>query len=136
MQLLISFIRWSTALGALLMSSLAKANFYALPSINMPRGVTPISHDIYNLHMTIFWICALIGFLVFSVMIYALIMHRKARGAKAAHFHHSTAIEIIWTLIPFIILVAMAFPATFVLIRMNDTSTADVNIKITGYQWR
>jgi len=103
---------------------------------NMPIGVTPISRDIYDLHMTIFWICVAIGVAVFSVMFYALISHRKSRHAKPADFHESTKIEILWAIIPFIILVIMAIPATKVLMRMEDESHADINIKITGYQWK
>ena len=136
MRLLSLLTRGLTMLSAMLISTLAHANFYSVPSFNMPRGVTPLSHQIYDLHMTIFWICVVIGVLVFSILIYSLIMHRKARGFKAAHFHHHMGVEILWSIIPFIILVAMAVPATRVIIAMNDTATADVNIKITGYQWR
>lgn len=104
--------------------------------LNMPRGVTSISKDIYDLHMTIFWICVAIGVVVFGVMMYALVMHRKSRGVKAAEFHEHPVLEIIWAIVPFIILVAMAIPATRVLIAMNDSSEADVTIKVTGYQWK
>lgn len=103
---------------------------------NMPEGVTAVSHAVYGLHMTIFWVCVAIAVLVFSVMIYSLVMHRKARGSVAASFHESTTVEIIWTIIPFLILVAMAYPATRVLQQMHDTEHADLNVKITGYQWR
>ena len=68
---------------------------------NMPRGVTPLSRDIYDLHMTIFWICVVIGVVVFGVMIYSLVMHRKARGVKPAEFHEHTVLEVIWTIVPF-----------------------------------
>lgn len=103
---------------------------------NMTQGVTGISHDIYHLHMTIFWICVAVGVAVFSVLIYSLIAHRKSTGRTPATFHESTIVEIIWTVVPFIILISMAIPATKVLINMHDTSRADLNIKITGYQWR
>ena len=103
---------------------------------NMPRGVTPLSRDIYDLHMTIFWICVVIGVVVFGVMIYSLVMHRKARGVKPAEFHEHTVLEVIWTIVPFLILVVMAIPATRVLIDMKDTAKADVTIKVTGYQWK
>jgi cytochrome c oxidase subunit 2 len=103
---------------------------------NMPRGVTPISRDIYDLHMTIFWICAVIGALVFGVLIYSLVKHRKSKGYKPAKFHESLKVEIIWAVIPFLILVAMAVPATLVLMKMEDGSEADINIKVTGYQWK
>ena len=106
------------------------------PGINMPIGVTPVSHEIYQLHMTIFWICVTIGIGVFSVMFYAIINHRKSKGARPADFHENIWIEIIWTIIPILILIAMAIPASKVLMHMDDTADADVNIKITGYQWK
>jgi cytochrome c oxidase subunit 2 len=112
------------------------SNAYAEYKYNMPVGVTPISQDIYHLHMTIFWICVVIGVAVFSVMFYSLIMHRKSRGVKPATFHGNIRIEILWAVIPFLILVVMAIPATLVLMRMEDTSKADLNIKVTGYQWK
>ena len=105
-------------------------------TLNMPEGVTPTSHAIYNLHMLIFWVCVGIGIIVFSVMFYSIIRHRKSKGAKAASFHESTSVEIIWAVIPFLILVVMAIPATKTLILMDDTADADINIKITGYQWK
>lgn len=103
---------------------------------NMPVGVTPISKEIYTLHMTIFWIVVVIGILVFGVLIYSLVNHRKSQGHVAAKFHSSLKVELIWTIIPFLILVAMAIPATRVLMIMEDDSDADLNIKITGYQWK
>lgn len=104
--------------------------------LNMYQGVTPISHDQYDLHMIAMLICAIIGVLVFGVMIYSLIHHRKSRGYQPAKFHDNTRLEIVWTIIPFLILVGLAIPATNVLIRMNDTEESAVTIKITGYQWR
>lgn len=109
---------------------------YAEWQLNMPRGVTPISRDIFDLHMTVFWICVAIGVVVFSVMIYSLIMHRKSRGAKAAEFHEHTSLEIFWAVVPFLILVIMAVPATKVLMDMENTDDSDVTVKITGYQWK
>jgi cytochrome c oxidase subunit 2 len=102
----------------------------------MPVGVTPISREIYYLHMTIFWIVVVIGVIVFSVLIYALINHRKSQGAVPAKFHSSLSVELTWTLIHFAILVLMAIPATRVLMLMEDDSNADLNIKVTGYQWK
>ncbi len=104
--------------------------------LNMPRGVTPISHEIYQLHMTVFWICVGIGTVVFGVLIYSLIMHRKSRGAVAADFHEHPVLEIVWAVIPFVILVIMAIPATRVLMMMEDTSEAAITIKVIGYQWK
>ncbi len=108
---------------------------YAL-QYNMSPGVTLISKEIYGLHMTIFWICVAIGVLVFGVMFYAIFKHRKSKGAIAANFHEHAQVEFIWAVIPFIILVLMAIPATKVLMRMEDSSAAVVNIKVTGSQWR
>lgn len=104
--------------------------------MNMYRGVSPISHDMYNLHMTAIYICAVIGLLVFGVMLYSLIYHRKSKGYVPAQFHENMRLEIIWSIIPFLILVGLAFPATKVLIRMNDTADSDVTIKIVGSQWK
>ncbi|MCB1776791.1 MAG: cytochrome c oxidase subunit II [Candidatus Competibacteraceae bacterium] len=109
---------------------------YAELALNMPRGVTPVSHDIYQLHMTIFWICVVIGIGVFGVMFWSIYHHRKSRGAVAAQFHESTLIEILWTIIPMAILIAMAVPATATLVRMYDTRDAELTVKVTGYQWR
>src|ERR1700736_4402756 len=83
---------------------------YAEYTFNLTPGVTPISQDIYNLHMTIFWICVAIGIIVFSVMFYSLLRHRKSLGVKPATFHGNTRIEIFWAIVPFLILVIMAVP--------------------------
>lgn len=105
-------------------------------NFNMRVGVTPNSHNIYYLHMTIFWVCVVIAALVFGVLIYALLTHRRSQGRKPDTWHSSLKIELIWTIIPFLILIAMAVPATRVLMHMDDSSDADINIKITGYQWK
>jgi cytochrome c oxidase subunit 2 len=105
-------------------------------ALNMPKGVTPISRDVYDLHMLIFWICVAIGVVVFGVMFWSIIYHRKSRGAVAAQFHHSTKAEIIWTIIPALILIGMAIPATKTLIAMESTGESDLTIKVTGYQWK
>lgn len=104
--------------------------------VNMTRGVTPVSQDIYGLHMNIFWWCVAIGVVVFGVMFYTMIVHRKSQGAKAANFHESTTLEIVWTVVPFLILIVMAIPATNTLIKIYDTKEADLDIMITGYQWK
>jgi cytochrome c oxidase subunit II len=106
------------------------------PKFNMTPGVTPVSHQIYTLHMLIFYVCVVIGVIVFSVLIYSLVEHRKSKGVKPADFHSSLSIELLWAIIPFIILVLMAIPATNVLIEMNDTAKSEVTIKVTGYQWK
>jgi cytochrome c oxidase subunit II len=103
---------------------------------NMPVGVTDISREIYALHMTIFWICVVIGLIVFGVMFYSLFKFRRSRGAKAAHFHENTTVEVIWTAIPLLILIGMAVPATATLKKMYDTSDAELDVMVTGQQWR
>lgn len=109
---------------------------FATPGINMPYGVTPISHEIYLLHMAGFWVCCIIGLIVFGVLLYSLIQFRKSKGAKAAHFHEHLGLEIFWTTIPFLILVALAVPATIVLKHIHNTDQSNLTIKITGYQWK
>lgn len=105
-------------------------------SLNMTRGVTAISNEVYDLHMLIFYICCAIAFVVFGAMFYSIWRHRKSKGAVAAHFHESTKVEIIWTVIPIIILVAMAIPATKTLVAMEDASQSDLTVKVTGSQWK
>jgi cytochrome c oxidase subunit 2 len=102
----------------------------------MPRGVTEISQSVFDLHMIIFWICVAIGVVVFGVMFWSIFHHRQSRGAKAHHFHENTLVEIVWTLVPFAILIAMAIPATATLVKMYDPSDADIDIQVTGYQWK
>lgn len=104
--------------------------------LNFPKPVTEIAHEVYSLHMLIMFICVGIGVVVFGAMFWSIVMHRKSRGHKAAKFHESTTIEIIWTAIPFLILVGMAIPSTATLIKMEDTSNSDLVIKVTGYQWK
>ncbi len=128
-----SLLRWALVIcSTALFASMASAEY----GLNMPTGVTDVSQSVYDLHMTIFWICVAIGIVVFGVMFYSIFKHRKSKGAVAAKFHESTTVEIVWTIIPVIILVAMAWPATTTLIEMYDTSDSDVDIKITGYQWK
>ena len=104
--------------------------------VNMTRGVTQQSGDHFDLHMIVLWICVVIGIGVFTVMFTSIVLHRKSRGHEAAKFSHSTKAEIIWTIIPVLILVVMAVPATTALVRMEDSSGAEMTVKITGFQWR
>ncbi|MFT5063117.1 MAG: cytochrome c oxidase subunit 2 [Gammaproteobacteria bacterium] len=121
-----------SVLGLAFVSSSA----FAEMGLNMPVGVTAISKEVYQLHMAIFWICVVIGVAVFGVMFYSVFAHRKSRGAVAATFHHSTTVEIVWTIIPFVILMAIAIPAARTLVKMENTRGAEMSIKITGYQWK
>ncbi|WP_028388862.1 cytochrome c oxidase subunit II [Legionella fairfieldensis] len=104
--------------------------------LNMYKGVTPLSREMYDLHMIAMVICAIIGVVVFGVMIYSLIHHRKSKGYKPAAFHDNFRLEIVWSIIPFLILVGLAIPATKVLMRMEDNSDSEVTVKIVGYQWK
>jgi cytochrome c oxidase subunit 2 len=115
---------------------LATQPVWAEYGLNLPEGVTPLSRNIYDLHMTIFYICCVIAAVVFGVMFWSIFYHRKSRGVKAAQFHHNTTVELIWTAIPMLILVLMAVPATKSLIMIESTGDADLSIKVTGYQWR
>src|ERR1700739_1368188 len=103
---------------------------------NMPKGVTEISQHVWWLHMYVFWICVVIGVVVFGVMFYSLFAHRRSKHPVAAKFHVSTTVEIAWTVLPFVILIAMAVPAAGTLIKMYDTRNSDLTVKITGYQWK
>lgn len=104
--------------------------------LNFQEPVNELGREIYGLHMLVFWICVVIGIGVFGMMIYSIIVHRKSRGAVASDFHESAKVEVIWTTVPFIILIAVAIPATKTLIKLEDTSNADVTIKVTGLQWK
>ncbi len=104
--------------------------------LDLKPGVTPVSQQIYSLHTTIFIVCCVIGLVVFGVMFYSIFRYRKSAGAKAAHFHENTTVEVIWTLIPLAILIGMAIPATKTLLYMEDASESDIDIQVTGYQWK
>jgi cytochrome c oxidase subunit 2 len=112
------------------------ASAFAEYGLNLTPGVTPISHEAHDLHMLIVKICIGIGVVVFGAMFISIINHRKSKGVQPAQFHESTTVEIIWTIVPFLILVGMAIPATKALVAMEDTSDADISIKVTAYQWR
>ena len=106
-------------------------------TLNLPVGVTEVSKQVYDLHMLIFWICVAIGVVVFGAMFYSMYHHRKSRGAVAdTNMTHSNKLEILWTIVPTLILIVMAVPATKVLIEMEDTTKTEMTVKITGYQWR
>jgi cytochrome c oxidase subunit 2 len=104
--------------------------------LNMPVGVTDVSGKVYDLHMLILWVCVAIAVVVFTAMIYCIVVFRKSRGAVPATFSHSTTAEIIWTIVPVVILVAMAVPAAQTLVEIEDTRDTEMTVKITGYQWK
>jgi len=109
---------------------------YTGNEINMPRGVTSQSIMSYQLHMVILWVCVVIGVIVFSAMFISIVLHRKSKGHEAAQFTHSMKAEITWTIIPVVILVVMAVPATTALVNMEVAPETEMTIKITGFQWR
>jgi len=135
-----STLRVRSRIGALLAGVVALTaagpSFAGWDELNLTQGVTPVSGQVYDLHMLILWICVIIGVVVFGTMIYSIIRFRKSKGAEAAQFHESTTVEIVWTIIPFLILIGMAIPATGTLVTMENTSKADLSIKITGFQWK
>jgi cytochrome c oxidase subunit II len=108
----------------------AAANQYTLQE---PQSI--VAREIYDLHTLIMWIIVVIFIVVFGAMTYSIVMHRKSVGHKAEQFHENTTVEIIWTVIPFVILIGMAYPATKTVLAMKDTSGPDLTIKATGYQW-
>ncbi|MDT0595129.1 cytochrome c oxidase subunit II [Glaciecola petra] len=122
--------------------SLATVGFSAIAvetgrsDLNLRKGVSDISHQVYDLHMLMFYICVVIAVVVFGVMFYSMFAHRKSTGAKPANFHESVKVEIAWTVIPFLILIFMAVPAANTLIDMEDVSEADITILVTGSQWK
>ena len=121
-------------ISALLIFSVpVKTDWFAL---NMTRGVTDISNEVFELHMLIFWICVAIGVVVFSVMFYSMYAHTKKKNPVAASFHENHKVEIAWTIVPFLILIAMAIPASKTLVKIYDDEAGDLNIQVTGYQWK
>ncbi len=123
-------------LGWLLLGSLISHSAWADAQLNLTKGVTAVSRDVYDLHMLTLYICTAIGVVVFGAMFWSMVFHRKSKGAKPATFHESTKVEILWTAIPIVILIAMAVPATSTLIDMENNDNSDVTIQITGSQWK
>jgi cytochrome c oxidase subunit 2 len=128
---------WVKALGLAALGFGTEAFANTSNGYNLPIGVTSLSRDIYGLHMEVFWICVAIAVVVFGVMIYALVNFRHSQGAiPDTTLVHSTKVEIIWTIIPVVILVGMAIPAAKVILMMEDTRNSELSIRVTGYQWK
>jgi len=122
-------------IGGFLLAASASAN--TSNGYNLPVGVTEFSREIYDLHMEVFWICVGIAVVVFGAMIYSLVKFRRSQGAVAdTQMVHSTKVEIIWTIIPVIILVVMAIPAAEAILKIEDTRNSELSIRVTGYQWK
>lgn len=122
-------------LGAL-MASAASGALAIQSRFNLAPPVTPIAREVYSLHNLMLVICTAIFIAVFAVMFYSVWKHRKSKGAVAANWHENTMVEIVWTVIPFLIVIVMALPATRTVVAMKDTSNSDLTIKVTGYQWK
>lgn len=120
---------------AILLAALFTAPAQAAWDFNLTKGVTELTHEVWQLHMMMFWVCVALGVGVFGLMLYSIIRHRKSRGVEPATFHENTAVEIIWTIIPFCILIAVAIPAAGTLLKIEDSSNPDLTIRVTGYQW-
>lgn len=130
------FRRVTAALTLLLVSGVSVASDWTERSnVNLRPGVTNISQDVFDLHMVILWIVSLIGLLVFGLIMYSAVAHRRSKRPQAADFHENVFLEVFWTVVPFIILIGMAVPATRVLIAMDDSSEAELTVKVTGYRW-
>jgi len=136
-------LRKATMLFALVISALigapAMAQSTAVPSeriLNMPVGVTPVAHQVHEIHMYMFWLCVVIGVFVFGYLLWAMVFHRKSRGHEPADFHENIVAEIAWTVVPFVILVVMSVPATKTLRYLYDASDSELEIQITGLQWK
>lgn len=112
------------------------ASVWAEYAYNLPTPASKVAGDVFHLHNLIMLVCIGIFVVVFGAMFYSLYMHRKSRGHKAANFHENTTVEVVWTIVPFVILMGMAYPAAKVVIDMKDTSNPDMTIKVTGYQWK
>ena len=126
-----------SAYSALLMLSLYPSEVFSdWDALNMREGVTQVSRDVFELHMLIFYICVAIGAVVFSVMFYSLFRYTKKRNPNPSTFHESTKLEVAWTVVPFLILIAMAVPASKTLTEIYDDEEGEINIQVVGYQWK
>jgi cytochrome c oxidase subunit 2 len=130
--MLSKFLRAPALVAATVFPVLVRADY----AVDILPPVTPVSRQIYDLHFGILWVCVAIFFVVFGAMFWSIFKHRKSVGAKAAQFHENTTIEIIWTIVPFVILIGMAYPATRTVLDMKDASNADISVKVTAYQWK
>ncbi len=130
------FLKHLRAPATLATTLLACASALADYQMDILPPASPMAQDAYDLHFGVLWVCVAIFFIVFGAMFWSIFKHRRSAGAQAAQFHENTTIEIIWTVVPLVVLVAMAWPATRTMLAMKDASAADISIKVTAYQWR
>lgn len=126
----------TVARGTALASMLSAGAAHAAMEYNLQPPVTPIGEQIFDLHIYIMWICVVIFVGVFAVMFYSIFAHRKSKGHQAAQFHENTMVEVVWTVVPFLILLLVAYPATRTVLAMKDTTVPDLTVKVTGSQWK
>jgi cytochrome c oxidase subunit II len=129
------WVRTLTGLGGALVTGVAAANPHPW-QLNLPKGATSISHQVYDLNMASFLVCVGIGIVVFGAMIVAMVRFRKSRGAVAEKWSHSTKLELVWTIVPVLILVGLALPASHILTEEANVNNAQMTVKVTGYQWK
>jgi cytochrome c oxidase subunit 2 len=122
--------------AGLILMALGLGTVQADYTLNLMKGVTKVSNDLYDLHMLVLWICVFIGIAVFGTMFYSIYHHRKSKGHKAEQFHENTMVEIAWTIIPTLILIGMAIPATKAMIELDNVQESEMSIKVTGHQWK
>ena len=123
-------------LATLFLAVLSSKSFAAWDDLNMTKGVTAISQEVFSLHMLIFWICVVIGIVVFGVMFYSMFAFTKKKNPNPSTFHENSKLELAWTIVPFLILVLMAVPASNTLTKIYDDTEGDINIQVIGYQWK
>ncbi|HBM23170.1 MAG TPA: cytochrome c oxidase subunit II [Alcanivorax sp.] len=131
------FHRAAVGLTSLMISGMAVASDWTERSNeNLRPGVTGVSQEVYDLHTTILWIVTIIGLLVFGLILVSMIRHRRSKNPNPSTFHENVLLEVLWTVVPFVILIAMAVPATRVLIELDDSSKAELTVKVTGHRWK
>ena len=131
------FHRAAVGLTSLMISGMAVASDWTERSNeNLRPGVTGVSQEVYDLHTTILWIVTIIGLLVFGLILVSMIRHRRSKNPNPSTFHENVLLEVLWTVVPFVILIAMAVPATRVLIELDDSSKAELTGKVTGHRWK
>ena len=129
-------LAWAPAAGALAQAGAQEGAHAPRWQLNMPEGVTAISREVHDLHMLVLWVCVAIGVLVYGLMAVSIVTHRRSKGAKPAQFHDNLRLEWLWTIVPAAILVALFVPSMVTLAKIYDTSDSDLDILVTGYQWK
>ena len=131
------FHRAAAGLTSLMISGMTFASDWTERSdLDLRPGVTQVSQEVQNLHTTVLWIVTVIGLLVCGLILFSMIRHRRSKNPNPSTFHENVFFEVLWTVIPFVILIAMAVPATRVLVQLDDTAESELTVKVTGYRWK